>query len=174
MDLLHGANRIPVRSGHASGRYDADVSRWVLAYIIGREWEPFAVKEFDARHPDEHAFQGRFLETGPAPAVDVWMAEQCDYLLAYEQRRFNALRPVAYTNWPSLDPLYHVTEPTGREERAWRDAVGRTVPADPKEYENDAIGLDAMLVRPTAANPAGWFASYHAYPYYPDFMSSNR
>ncbi|MGH7525845.1 MAG: hypothetical protein ACREMX_03990, partial [Gemmatimonadales bacterium] len=31
-------------------------------------------------------------------------------------------------------------------------------------------GLDANLVRPTAANPAGWFASYHAYPYYPDFM----
>ena len=170
VDVLHGANRIPVRSGHASGRYDADVSRWVLAYIIGREWEPFAVKEFDAGHPDARGFQGRFLETGPAPAVDAWMAEECDYLLAYEQRRFNALRPIAYTNWPSLDPLYHVTESTGREERAWRDAVGRTVPADPKEYENDAIGLDAMLVRPTAANPAGWFASYHVYPYYPDFM----
>jgi hypothetical protein len=38
------------------------------------------------------------------------------------------------------------------------------------EYENDAIGLDAMLVRATPANPAGWFASYHAYPYYPDFL----
>ena len=28
-----------------------------------------------------------------------------------------------------------------------------------------------MLVRATPANPAGWFASYHAYPYYPDFMN---
>jgi hypothetical protein len=170
VDLVHGANRIPPRSGHASGRYDADVSRWVLGYIIGREWEPFAVKDFDASNPGMRVFHGRFLETGPAPAMDVWMAEQCDYLLSYEQRRFNALRPVAYTNWPSLDPLYHVTESTGAEERAWRDAAGRTVPADSKEYENDAVGLDAMLVRPTAANPAGWFASYHAYPYYPDFM----
>ena len=25
-------------------------------------------------------------------------------------------------------------------------------------------------MRPTSRNPAGWFASYHAYPYYPDFM----
>ncbi len=41
----------PVRPGHAGGRYDADVSRWTLAYILGREWEPFAVKEFDAKHP---------------------------------------------------------------------------------------------------------------------------
>ena len=40
---------IPPRPGHAAGRYDADVSRWVLGYIIGREWEPFAVKEYDAR-----------------------------------------------------------------------------------------------------------------------------
>ncbi|HSE68816.1 MAG TPA: hypothetical protein VLB12_17615, partial [Gemmatimonadales bacterium] len=84
---------------------------------------------------------------------------------------FNALRPVSYTNWPSLDPLYHVTESTGAEERAWRKAAGRSIPADPKEYENDATGLDAMLVRPTTTNPAGWFASYHAYPYYPDFMN---
>jgi len=38
------------------------------------------------------------------------------------------------------------------------------------EYENDAIGLDANLIRATPRNPAGWFASYHAYPYYPDFM----
>ncbi len=27
-----------------------------------------------------------------------------------------------------------------------------------------------MLIRATPANRAGWFASYHAYPYYPDFM----
>src|ERR1043166_8001427 len=29
---------------------------------------------------------------------------------------------------------------------------------------------DAMLVRPTAADVAGDFAAYHAYPYYPDFI----
>ena len=32
------------------------------------------------------------------------------------------------------------------------------------------VSLDPSLVRATASNPAGWFASYHAYPYYPDFM----
>ncbi|HTK56647.1 MAG TPA: hypothetical protein VL295_07475, partial [Gemmatimonadales bacterium] len=28
----------------------------------------------------------------------------------------------------------------------------------------------AALIHATAADPAGWFASYHAYPYYPDFI----
>ncbi len=169
VNLLHGAAEIPHRPGHASGRYDADVSRWTLAYIIGREWEPYAVKAFDAAHPGTEPFTGRFLQARPAPAMDRWMAEQSDYMLGYEVDRYNMIRPIAYTNWPTLDPLVHPTESTTEEEAAWRRRAGK--PANlVKEYENDAIGLDAGLVRPTAANPAGWFASYHAYPYYPDFM----
>lgn len=169
VDLLHGSASIPVRPGHAGGRYDADVSRWTLAYIIGREWEPYSVVGYDDAHPGLEAYRGTWLTTEPAPAMDRWMAEQCDYLLDYEVRRFNTLRPIAYTNWPTLDPLTHPTEATTREEMAWRERKGRpsTIAL---EYENDVIGLDANLVRPTAANPAGWFASYHAYPYYPDFM----
>ena len=62
-----------------------------------------------------------------------------------------------------------MTESTGREERAWRDAVGRPVPADPKEYENDAIGPRRHAGSADSSESRGWFASYHAYPYYPDF-----
>ncbi len=170
VDLLHGSADIPPRPGHASGRYDADVSRWTAAYIIGREWEPFAVTAFDSAHPGSRAYAGRYLSVEGAPAMDVWMAEQCDYLLTYEVEQWNALRPIAYTNWPTLDPLIHPTESGAAEEREWRRRAGRPVAGDKLEYENDAIGLDANLIRPTAQNPAGWFASYHAYPYYPDFL----
>jgi hypothetical protein len=171
VDLLHGSAEIPSRPGHAGGRYDADVSEWVLGYIIGREWEPFAVIDFENRFGSTKAsYSGRFLEVAEGLHIDAWMAEQCDYLLGYEVDRFNAIRPIAYTNWPTLDPLYHITETTAKEELAWRQVVGGPVENPSKEYDNDAIGVDAMLVRPTAANPAGWFASYHAYPYYPDFI----
>ncbi|HVX87845.1 MAG TPA: tetratricopeptide repeat protein, partial [Gemmatimonadales bacterium] len=171
VDLLHGQIVIPAKPGHASGTYDADVSRWVLAYIIGREWEPFAVKAFDAAGGGRPvSYRGRFLEMASGPRMDAWMAEQCDHLLGYEFDRYNALRPVAYTNWPTLDPLHHPTEANSDEEAVWRRRSGRPSRSNKLEYENDAIGLDAALVRATAANPAGWFASYHAYPYYPDFM----
>ncbi len=104
VDLLHGHTDIPPRPGHAGGRYDADVSAWTLGYIIGREWEPYAVKDFDAKHP-ARGFRGRYLATrGPAPAMDSWMAEQCDYLIGYEVKSYNTIRPIAYTNWPTLDP----------------------------------------------------------------------
>jgi hypothetical protein len=171
VDLLHGHAGFPPRPGHAGGRYDADVSPWTLAYVIGREWEPFAVKEFDQRHPDPAPYSGRFLATkGPVTAMDAWMAEQCDYLLGYEVDSYNTIRPIAYTNWPTLDPLHHITEATGEEEQLLREKAGRPIPGGIHEYENDAVELDAALVEPTGANPAGWFASYHAYPYYPDFM----
>lgn len=172
VDLIHGAAQLPPRPGHASGRYDADVSPWTVGYIIGREWEPYAVLEYDQRAGGAPApYRGRFLESLAAPAADRWMAEQCDYLLAYEVDRYNTIRPIAYTNWPTLDPLRHETESTVAEELAIRARLGRPIAGRPPlEYDNDAIGLDAMLIRPTAANPAGWFASFHAYPYYPDFM----
>ncbi len=170
VDLIHGSAAIATRPGHAGGRYDADVSSWTLGYIIGREWEPFAVKAFDRLRPESRAYLGRFLEVSQGRAMDVWLARQCDYMLAYEVESYNALRPIAYTNWPTLDPLKHPTESTWSEETYWRRRSGRPSEAKKLEYDNDAIGLDANLVRPTAANPAGWFASYHAYPYYPDFM----
>ena len=170
VDLVHGSAELPPRPGHASGRFDADVSQWTLAYIIGREWEPYAVVAYDSAHPGTRAYAGRFLTAERAPAMDAWMAEQCDFMLSYEADQWNALRPIAYTNWPTLDPLVHPTEAGGAEEQRWRARAGRPIAGQKMEYENDAIGLDANLVRPTAVNPAGWFASYHAYPYYPDFL----
>jgi len=169
VDLVHGAAVISGRPGHAAGRYDADVSSWTLAYIIGREWEPFAVKAFDKGKP-RGSYAGRYLRIRRGPAMDLWMGQQCDFMLAYEADTYNALRPIAYTNWPTLDPLDHPTEATTAEEARWRLRSGRKSVAEKLEYENDAIGLDANLVEPPPANPAGWFASYHAYPYYPDFM----
>lgn len=167
VDLLHGHAVIPPKPGHAAGVYTADVSRWVLAYITGREWEPYSVEAYSALHPERTAYQGRYLRISGGSATEVWQTEECDALLAYEVERYNALRPIAYTNWPTLDPLVHPTESTVKEEarlRPW------SLPETPKEFDNDAIGLDAMKMRATARNPAGTFASYHAYPYYPDFL----
>src|SRR3989454_799763 len=170
VDLVHGHALIAARLGHAFGRYDSDVSDHVLGFIIGREWEPFSIRAYNARRRDRTAFAGRFLALDRGTPADVWMAEQCDYLLAYEWDTYHAQRPIAYTNWPTLDPLSHPTEPTLEQEQRLRRRLG--FPPNPrlKEYDNDRESLDAMLVGATPANLAGYFASYHAYPYYPDFV----
>lgn len=171
VDIVHGHALIAARPGHAFGRYDSDVSGHVLAYILGREWEPFSIGSYNRLRAGRAKYAGRFLAVDVGTPADVWMAEQCDYVLGYEWDRYHAQRPVAYTNWPTLDPLHHPTEPTLDEEQALRRRYG--FPPNPrlKEYDNDRDALDAMLVRPTSANLGGYFASYHAYPYYPDFIA---
>jgi hypothetical protein len=170
VDLLHGSAALPPRPGHASGYYDADVSPWVLAYIIGREWEPYSVVEYAKRYPTLTRRNGRYVRVAGGNALDVWLGDALNYLIGYEMQRYNAQRPVAYTNWPSLDPLTHITESTKKEETALFAARGQKRDSTVKEYDNDAIALDALVMRATTAFPAGLFASYHAYPYYPDFM----
>ena len=170
VDVVHGRGVIAARPGHAFGRYDADVSTHVLAFIIGREWEPFTIKHYNRRRARHTTYAGRFLAVDRGTPADAWMAEQCDYLQTYEWDNYHAARPIAYTNWPTLDPLRHATEPTREEELQIRRRQGLATRTRLKEYDNDGDGLDAMLVRPTAANPAGYFAAFHAYPYYPDFI----
>jgi len=170
VDLLHGRLDQPPRPGHAGGQYTADVSPWVLAYIIGREWEPYSAANFNAKRPGETTWNGRYLTVRGGTPMDAWLGKACEEIVAYEARTYHAMRPVAYTNWPTLDPLRHPTESTVDEEIAIRTRLGERVDRKPLEYDNDRVDLDAALVKPTAAYPAGYFASFHAYPYYPDFI----
>ncbi|MFV1986949.1 MAG: hypothetical protein ACC682_06695, partial [Gemmatimonadota bacterium] len=170
VDLLHGRADLEHRPGHASGSYTADVSPWVVAFIIGREWEPYSVIAFNEMRPDLESWHGRYLTLDAGTPMDVWLAKACEELIAYEVDTYRAQRPVAYTNWPTLDPMHHPTETTVGEEVAIREHMGEVVGRVPLEYDNDGAGLSAGDVRTTAAFPAGYFASYHAYPYYPDFM----
>jgi hypothetical protein len=170
VSLLHGNAAIGHAPGHASGMYRADVSKWTLGYIIGREWEPYSVVAYDKSRPTRTSFAGKYIRLQRGNALEAWLAEQCDYLVSFEMGQYNDQRPVAYTNWPTLDPLTHPTESTKSEEIALLHARGEKIVEMPKEYDNDAVGLDAVRMHATTAYPAGVFASYHAYPYYPDFL----
>ena len=170
VSLLHGDATIQPSPGHASGSYRADVAQWTLGYIIGREWEPYSVVAYNANRPDRTSYAGTYVALPNGNPLEAWLAEQCDFLVSFEMQRYNSQRPVAYTNWPTLDPLTHPTETTKARELALLRARGEKFVELPKEYDNDTVGLDAMKMHPTSAFTAGVFASYHAYPYYPDFL----
>src|SRR5256714_1609388 len=167
---IHGVAVIPAAPGHANGAYAADVSRWTLGYIIGREWEPYSVVAYNASQPRKSGYAGKYVGISNANALETWLAEQCDYLASFEMGRYNTQRPIAYTNWPTLDPVRHPTETTKAEELALLKARGERIVEMPKEYDNDIVSLDAVKMRATGNFRAGVFASYHAYPYYPDFL----
>ncbi len=146
--VVHGDADLPRRPGHAHGRYRTDVSRWTLAWSPGVEWDPGLVQATDRAHAGAPPHAGRFVSSTPgATPTETWLAARLDALAALEARR-GWSRPLTFTNWLTTDPLAHPDEPFDGE---------------------DLVGIDANHVVATPAWPAGTFASYHAYPYYPDF-----
>jgi hypothetical protein len=149
--VVHGDATLPERPGHASGTFRSDVSRWLLAFSIGVEWDPHAVASTDKLNAGTPAYKGRyFTAQAQATPMESWIASMLDHTATRDAGR-GWSRPFTFTNWLTLDPLDH---------RRW----------EPAASENLA-SVDATHIAATAAWPGGFFASYHAYPYYPDFMS---
>jgi hypothetical protein len=162
VDAIHGNVEITPRPGHAAGRYAADVSPWLGGWVLGREWEPYAVRETERRHPDSTSFAGPWFTVARGTAMEVWLARACDRLVDRERSRYASAHAVSFVNWPTLDVMRHPTEsePGGVE----------------AHHDEDAHAVDPTRIRPTrqaelAAGFLGYFASYHVYPYYPDFLN---
>ena len=147
--VVHGRATLPASPGRASGLFNRDISRWVLAYAIGVEWGPQAVAATDRRHAGEAPFRGRYFAASPQTTpMESWLARMLDYTAGLEAAR-GWSRPLTFVNWLTLDPLRHPYEPLPNE---------------------DLVSVDATHIHATTAWPGGFFASYHAYPYYPDFL----
>jgi hypothetical protein len=147
--VVHGDATIPERPGHAGGTFGSDVSRWLLAFSIGVEWDPHAVKSTDRLNVGKPPYRGRyFTADAAATPMESWLASMLNYTASLDAER-GWSRPITFTNWLTLDPLDHPYEPLPQE---------------------DLVAIDATHIAATKAWPGGFFASYHAYPYYPDFM----
>ncbi len=153
IDCMHGNKSISHRFGRAHGDFTSDVSPWVLGYIIGREIHPAEVEKIEEAYDDWTSFTGDHFSIQDTCQLDVWMTARLDHMVDYMQSNYDENKPVSVSSWPTLDPIYHPTEDTPNTDEE-----------DETFNMNDIVAVDA---------PAGFFMSYHAYPYYPDFMSDD-
>lgn len=150
VDASFGRADIAERWGRASGRYTADISPWVIGWLLGREVLPREVLGTNDAHPSETSFEGEHFRMPNGSPTEVWWAERLDRLVRYERATYGTDRPVAVSSWLTLDPLAHATEDSGSSE--------------------DLVSVDMSRLQVVDA-PGGFFASYHAYPYFPDFVN---
>lgn len=172
VDLLHGNAVIPYRPGHAAGIYTADVSPYVFAIGPGREVETSIVLTTNRLNHEKTSYKGRYIEVKRGNPSEVWFADTIDYVASYEMNRYNAQRPMTIVNWPPLDPMSHVTEANYAEEMAMRGMP--SVKATKEMNDSDAVSLDVMQLKATSAYPAGLFAAFHVYTYWPDFLMYDK
>ncbi|MFQ3293615.1 MAG: hypothetical protein ACI8VE_000678 [Natrialbaceae archaeon] len=153
VNVVNGDAELPERAGYAGGTFEANVSNYTLGYIVGVEWQPRFVARTNERH-DGGPTDGEFVRaTTEAKAFERWLALRLDALAVYADETYGHRRPVSFANWPTTDHLSH--------------------PAEPFKWEDNASVNPNAVVTTDTFGP-GTFATYHAYPYYPDFLNFSR
>ncbi|WP_052702802.1 hypothetical protein [Paenibacillus beijingensis] len=150
VDVIHGNADLPARPGHASGKYRADVADYVIGWVLGVEWNPEAVHSTNKKHEGTPDFNGRYFQTKQASPFESWLAGMMDEVAAYETDHYKWQRPMSFTNWVTTDLLKHPSEPFLTE---------------------DLVSINPNVIRTKPAFHGGAFASYHVYPYYPEFLN---
>ncbi|WP_107924169.1 hypothetical protein [Lysinibacillus parviboronicapiens] len=154
VDVIHGNIYVNPVAGHASGLYDVDVSQYVIGWVLGIEWYPHMVVGTNEKHANIGQYNGTYFETKNATPFEHWLAEQMDTITVYEKDKYNWMRPMSFTNWVTTDLLEHPSEPSEEE-----DLVG--------------VNPNVIYTKGDMQKP-GQFASYHVYPYYPDFFNFDK
>ncbi|TWT27122.1 hypothetical protein [Planomicrobium sp. CPCC 101110] len=151
VDVVHGNAKVKKEPGHAYGTYNADISPYVIGWLIGIEWFPLTVAQMAEDYPDLGDYAGDHVYTEDASPMEHWLAQQLDHLAGYELDNYQSMRPLSFTNWPTTDNLDHPAEPNVQE---------------------DIATVDPNHIKPKGGTEkVGMFASYHVYPYYPDFLT---
>ncbi|GAE25470.1 hypothetical protein JCM9140_1467 [Halalkalibacter wakoensis JCM 9140] len=151
VNAIHGQANIQHVRGHAHGAYYADISPYVIGWINGIEWDPEMVSNMSIDYHDHDDYDGQYIKTINGEPMEQWLAWQLDELMTYEQENYQWMRPVSFTNWVTTDLLEH--------------------PAEPQYFEDLATVDPNLLALKGEAAEVGMFASYHIYPYYPDFLN---
>ncbi|MED1948153.1 MULTISPECIES: hypothetical protein [Brevibacillus] len=145
---VYGDITLPEKSGKASGTYRANAGKYLIGWHTGTEWDPVMVRNTNRLHQKVAPYQGKYFHATPnATAFETWLAEMVD-TVAVEESKYGWQHPMTFTNWVTTDPLSHPGEPIHHE---------------------DLVSVDPTHIEPTQWD-AGYFASYHVYPYYPDFF----
>lgn len=167
VNAVYGNITLPERPGYAHGSYIYDVSPYCAAFIFGREWESCSVRGFNEMHGRKTGdYTGSFISLHGGTPFERWIAKMCDFMQDYEYGQYGLTRPVSVNSWPTLDPLIHESESNYEDELLVQGIRARK---DICSENEDMESLDTAKIR--IEKGAGFFPSYHVYPYYPDFMN---
>ncbi len=152
VDVIHGQRNISPGMDVGSGQYRRDISPWVLGYILGVEWEPGVVVYTNQVREKETRYMGNYMYCSEeATPFESLLCELGDQLIAYESQRYKQQRLIAFSNWPTTDPFEY--------------------PAAVTLHRSKLATINVEHIQTTAAFLSGEFASYHVYPYFPDYLS---
>ena len=150
VDVIHGRHKRMNEGQVFSSSYRRDISPWVYGYILGIEWEGDLVVYTNECLPQAEQYRGDYLRTENARNFEIFLAAIGDRTIAYETEKYGTQRAVAFANWPTTCPLEF---------------------SEKIRQANKKYGMvDVNNIQSTERFTGGMFASYHIYPYYPEYV----
>ncbi|MFC0188643.1 hypothetical protein ACFFJY_10120 [Fictibacillus aquaticus] len=153
VDIINGQATIEKKAGHAGGQYNHNISKYLLGYILGVEWDPEVVANTNEKHDRTADYKGTYFSASAASPFENWLAGMMDYTTKYETETYQWQHAVSHVNWVTTDILKHPAEPFDKE---------------------DMVSVNPNVIKPKNTFKSGYFASYHIYPYYPDFLNYEK
>jgi len=150
MDAIHGSLRSMGTHEVPKGDYDTDVSCFVLGLILGQEWDPSLVMRTDTAHAGMEDLTGTYIMTSNGSPFEIWLGGMLEHMASYGSTMYSFQAPLSFVNYQALDKLDHPLEPV---------------------RINDLVSVDPDHILASYAFKTGLFATFHAYPYYPNFMN---
>lgn len=157
IDVVHGNKKLSLGrvASAGSGSFVYDISEWVIGYILGVEWDDLTVAYTDDTYGGKDGYTeyvGEYMyTTEEASPFEVMLCKVGDKVMEYESERYKNQKLVAFSNWPTTDPF------------EYSDRV--------KHFFMKCAYVDVEHIKTTDNVISGQFASYHVYPYYPDYLS---
>ncbi len=157
VDVIHGTRKLAHDSMDSAGHgtYKHDISRWVIGYILGAEWVDTTVAFTDEKYKSDdryNQYSGTYMyTTEDATPFEALLAQVGDKIIEYESKRYKTQKLVSFSNWPTTDPFDY--------------------PLSITEHFMKCANIDVEHIKASESFLSGQFASYHVYPYYPDYLS---
>ena len=152
VDVVHGRKEIISSKVMGSGSFKKDISKWVIGYILGTEWEPTTIAYTNNTKSNLNIYDGKYIQTGDAAnSYEAMLARVGDQVIQYETQKYKSQRLISFINSPTTDPFDY--------------------PADIKNYLKKIVNLDIEHWKPTNELLSGVFASYNVYSYAPNYFN---
>ncbi|MGT2832915.1 hypothetical protein [Streptococcus halotolerans] len=148
VDIIHGRKQV-WNTDFGSSHYHHDLSKWLLGYIVGDDWNSGTVAYTNHQQKPQR-FKGNYFSTSSdANSFETVLAEVMEEVIHYESKKYGWQHLISFSNSPMTDPfLYH-----------------KRFAAQAPKY----VSLNIEHIKPSAQVKAGIFASYKAFDFHPDY-----
>ncbi|MBP2622323.1 hypothetical protein [Streptococcus oricebi] len=105
VDVIHGRKRMWNHESGASNHYRKDVSKWVLAFIVGDDWNSGTVA-YTNHQEQAQPFKGKyFVSKSSANSFEVMLAQVMEELVQYETDKYGWQHLLSFANSAFNDPF---------------------------------------------------------------------